>query len=63
MGAINMTIVLISLPTIFRGLNIDPTAPEGHKQGRKNDAIPHHHPEQHYELSGCGRIYIQTPEK
>ena len=27
MGAINMTIVLISLPTIFRGLNIDPTAP------------------------------------
>jgi EmrB/QacA subfamily drug resistance transporter len=27
MGSINMTIVLISLPTIFRGLNIDPTAP------------------------------------
>ncbi len=27
MASINMTIVLISLPTIFRGLNIDPTAP------------------------------------
>ncbi len=27
MGSINMTIVLISLPTIFRGLNINPTAP------------------------------------
>ncbi len=27
MGSINTTIVLISLPTIFRGLNIDPTAP------------------------------------
>lgn len=26
MASINMTIVLISLPTIFRGLNIDPTA-------------------------------------
>ncbi len=27
MSSINMTIVLISLPAIFRGLNIDPTAP------------------------------------
>ncbi|MCL4328144.1 MAG: MFS transporter [Candidatus Thermoplasmatota archaeon] len=27
MASINMTIVMISLPTIFRGLNIDPTAP------------------------------------
>lgn len=27
MASINMTIVLISLPTIFRGLSIDPTAP------------------------------------
>lgn len=29
MSSINMYIVLISLPTIFRGLNVNPFLPEG----------------------------------